>query len=559
MCLKTLTLDLFFLLTLVGFTVAAQGPINQAESLSPIIDNIIEQGFQPGEPGGVALVANGNGILYEKAFGMANLELDVPMKTDMVFRIGSVTKQFTAVAILQLVEQGKISLQDDITKFIPDYPAQGHTISIHHLLNHTSGIMSYTDNPEVFNLETMRKSLDPEGVIDLFKDRPMNFAPGERFSYNNSGYILLGYIIEKVSRETYPDYVRNHLFEPAGMVHSLYGDDKQILKNRAYGYQPFDGAYANADFMDLSLPYAAGSLMSTARDLFKWNEALKNEIFLKQETLELAFQEGLLNDGSPIEYGYGWSLGEFRGSRIIFHGGGINGFVCFALWLPQEDLYVAVLMNATGNSPEELALRIAGQAIGKPFPEQQTSINPEDLQDYSGLYEGPEDVRRAIYVEDGKLFSMRTDGTPFLIFPFEKDKFFYENSLTTIEFLRDRTGKITSAIFRTAIGKPENMVLTDLPLPEKPEEMQLPAEILQRYPGKYELAPGFMLTITLENGKLMTQATGQSKFEIFARTETLFFPKVVAATLEFVLDNSGNANAVILKQAGQELRAPRVE
>ena len=557
--MKTKTLNLFLLLVLLGFGAAAQRSASRNVQLSRALDTLIEQQYPSDEPGGVALVAKGDEVLYEKAFGMANLELEVPMQTNMVFRIGSVTKQFTAVAILQLMEEGKLSLQDDITKFIPNYPTHGHTITVHQLLNHTSGIMSYTDNPEIFNLEAMRKPLDPEELLELFKYQPMNFAPGERFLYNNSGYILLGYIIEKVSGESYAEYVRTHLFEPAGMEHSLYGDDKKVLKNRAYGYQPYEDGFVNADFLDMSLPYAAGSLMSTARDLFKWNQALKSGKILKPETLELAYQEGVLNDGSTIDYGYGWSLGEFKGTRMISHGGGINGYVCYELWLPQEDLNVVVLLNSTGKSPETLALKVAAHAIGMPFPEKEIPLEVSALEEYSGVYEGDDEVRRAIFVEDGKLFSQRTDGNPFRIIPFEKDKFYYENSLTTIEFQRDRNGKVTSALFMTAIGEPEPLTLTDLPLPEKPEEVQLPVEILQRYPGQYELAPGFILTVTLEEGKLMAQATGQSKFEIFARSETLFFPKVVAATIEFLLGEDGKANALILRQAGQEMRAPKID
>ncbi|MEE4178282.1 MAG: DUF3471 domain-containing protein, partial [Bacteroides sp.] len=212
-----------------------------------------------------------------------------------------------------------------------------------------------------------------------------------------------------------------------------------------------------------------------------------------------------------------------------------------------------------GKSPEDVALRIAAQVLGKPFPEKEIPVDVATLQQYSGVYEGDDEVRRAIFVEEGKLYSQRTDGTPFRIFPYEKDKFYYENSLTTIEFQRDQSGKVTSALFKTGIGEPQSMKLTDLPLPEKPEELQLPQEILQRYTGKYELAPGFILTVTLEDGKLMTQATGQSKFEIFARSETLFFPKVVAATIEFLMDDSGKTNALILKQGGQEMKAPKLD
>jgi CubicO group peptidase (beta-lactamase class C family) len=548
-------LFLVFLFTTLG--VFAQTRVNQTLGLE--FDRLLNEQYKAGEPGVAALVAKNGQVIYRKAFGMANLELDVPMTPDMVFRIGSITKQFTAVAILQLLEQGKLSLDDEITRFIPDYPTQGHKITIHHLLNHTSGIKSYTSMSE-FSM-VLRKDHAPSQIIDIFKDEPMDFAPGERYLYNNSGYILLGYIIEKISGQAYEEYVDEHLFKPAGMINSIYGNDKMVLKNRAYGYQPSGSGYANADYLSMTLPYAAGSLMSPVDDLLKWNIALHSAKLLKKETLQLAFNPGKLNDGTQMTYGYGWEMGNLQGSPSISHGGGIHGFISFALWLPEENVVVVLLQNVTGQAPEDLAYQMAAQTIGKPFNFKEITIAENILQEYVGVFESQDGVKRAIFVEDGKLFSQRLGGgaSQFRITPFVKDGFYYENSLSQISFLRNASGKVEGAVFKTATGLPEEMKLTDEPLPEKTREIQLPEEILQRYVGKYEVVQGFELTFTLEEGKLMTQATGQPKFQIFAESETKFFLKVVEASVEFLLDETGKANALILRQSGQEIKASKLE
>ena len=182
---------------------------------------------------------------------MADIELNVPMQSDMVFRIGSITKQFTAVCILQLMEQGKLGLQDEITKFIPDYPTQAHKITIEHLLTHTSGIMSYTGMKNFQDI--IRKDMKPEEIIDFFKNQPMEFAPGSKWNYNNSGYFLLGYIIEKVSGKTYPQYLEENIFKPLGMTNSFYGSNNKIIRNRASGYQPANEGTVNADIMSMTI------------------------------------------------------------------------------------------------------------------------------------------------------------------------------------------------------------------------------------------------------------------------------------------------------------------
>jgi CubicO group peptidase (beta-lactamase class C family) len=552
---------LFFstiILTLaIVFNATAQPKTKENQQLANAIEKILEEDYKADGPGVAVLVAKNGNIIYNKGVGMANLELGVPMKADMIFRIGSITKQFTAVAILQLMEQGKLSLEDEITKFIPDYPTHDHKITIHHLLTHTSGIASYTGMKD-WTPEVMKKDITPLEMVDFFKDQPMDFEPGEEWRYNNSGYFLLGYIIEKVSGQTYEEYVREHLFEPAGMVNSLYGNDRNIILNRAYGYQLGEHGYENANFLSMTQPYAAGSLMSTVEDMFRWNRALISGKVISQESLTLAWTNHTLNNGSMINYGYGWMPGDVQGSAMIAHGGGINGFMTHEAYFPAEDLFVVLFLNCTCIGTEA-AHKIAALALGKPFDYKEIDIEVSKLDDYTGVYQNSAGNQRNIYIEDGKLISQRVGGGTFRIIPFEADKFFFENSLTYIEFTRNRLDKVIAGITKPSTGLPETWEKTDLPLPEKRREIEVSEDILKSHVGNYELMPGFVLYITLEGGHLMAQATGQSTNEIFAESENVFFLKVVEASLEFIKDESGNSVALILRQGGQELEGKRIQ
>ncbi len=325
-------------------------------------DSLLKEIFPADGPGGAAIVAKKGEILYRKAFGKAHLELDVQMQPDHIFRIGSITKQFTACAILKLVEEGKLSLSDELTKFIPNYPTQGHTISVEHLLTHTSGIRSYTELKK-WTDEVRKKDFTPTELIDYFKDEKMDFAPGERFRYNNSGYILLGYIIEKVSKKTYAEYIDESFFQPLNMSHSFYGNHSDIISNRVAGYAAEKDHYQNAEVLSMTQPYAAGSLLSNVDDLLTWYEAVMNDQVINKESLAKALSPYKLNNGKDTEYGYGWFIRKLRASPIITHGGGINGFLSSSMYLPEEKVFVAVLSNCTCHSPSEVSLKLAEIAM----------------------------------------------------------------------------------------------------------------------------------------------------------------------------------------------------
>lgn len=332
-----------------------------AQNLQAKIDSSILTVFKDKNgPGAVFMVAHQGKIIYEKAFGKANLELEVDMRTESVFQLGSMTKQFTAIALLMLEEQGKLKVTDPVSKYIPDYPA-GDKITIHHLLTHTSGIKDFTKMKSLS--EIAQKEMTPKMMVDFFKNEAMDFAPGEKFVYNNSGYVLLGFLIELTSGENYEAFIKKNIFDKAGMTHSYYASDRRLISKRAYGYHKKEPSYVNKTSISFSVPFSSGSLMSTTGDLLKWQNALNKNTLLSAEKSKKAFSSYKLNSGEAFTYGYGWHLKEINGVVTREHGGSIFGFKTMGVYIPDEDLYVVGLSNCDCNSPTKLTGDIATLAL----------------------------------------------------------------------------------------------------------------------------------------------------------------------------------------------------
>jgi CubicO group peptidase (beta-lactamase class C family) len=347
---------LFLLCFIVLFSVRSN-----AQDLNRKIDSLIQSELkETNGPGGVFLISKKGKPIYEKAFGMANLELDSKLNTNSIFQIGSMTKQFTAVAILMLEEQGKLKVSDPVAKYIPSYP-NGDKITIHHLLTHTSGIKDFTKMKALQNIA--QKEMTPEQMVDFFKNEPVDFAPGEKFEYNNSGYVVLGYIIELASGETYEDFIKKNIFDKAGMTNSYYASDRKIIKNRAFGYHKKSTGYVNKTVINFSVPFSSGSLMSTLDDMLKWQNALNQNLLLSSKEETKAFTKYKLNNGQEIEYGYGWHLKNISGIPTREHGGSIFGFKSMAVYIPSEDIYVLGFSNCDCNSPTQLVKDMAKLAL----------------------------------------------------------------------------------------------------------------------------------------------------------------------------------------------------
>jgi len=302
---------------------------------------------------GAVLVARDGLVLFQKAYGLANREYDVPNKLQTKFRIGSMTKQFTAMGVMLLVERGKVRLSDRVCNYIDNCPNAWSGITLRHLLSHTSGIPDFTDFPDDDQFE--RLPTTPLAAIARFRDKPLDFPPGQQFRYSNSGYVLLGYIIERASGEKYEDFLRTNIYEPLGMLDSGYDHPWMILKNRANGYARKDGQIVNATFMEMDAPIGAGSMYSTVGDFLRWDQALYTEKLVSRKSLEQLFTpfEGPYPPNQPLvrglysrhRYGYGWFITKWFGRDLVWHGGLINGFSSAILRYREDRTLVVVLEN----------------------------------------------------------------------------------------------------------------------------------------------------------------------------------------------------------------------
>lgn len=555
--LATLTL-----LPPVGSPAQAQPALASARSASAPyqaqLDAVMTSVFAPDQPGAAAIVVKDGTVVYRKAIGMASMELGVPLQPDTVFRLGSITKQFTAAAVMLLVEDGKVALTDPIEKYLPGYPTQGHVITVEHLLTHTSGIQSYTDIPGWFPTK-IRSDLSLLELIDGFKKEPMQFGPGARYAYNNSAYVILGAVIEKASGTTYEQFLTTRIFTPLGLTRTFFGSNEPIIRGRAQGYTEEKGVVRNAAYLSMTQPHAAGSLVSTVDDLATWDAALVAGKLLKPESLQKMATPYTLKDGSRTGYGYGLQVGTLRGREAVEHGGGIHGFATYALSLPADRVYVAVLANSDVPKapPGYLAKRLAAIALGSPFPERTAiTVDPSVLARYTGVYEG-KSGRRTVTVDGGKLYTQRGGGPKAEARPFSTTEFFYDKSLTHLRFEVGADGRATAMLMHVDEGDtPERLARTS-DVPVTPEAVRVNPAIYDAYVGNYELGPNFILTVTRDGDRLLTQATGQQKIEIFPLSETEFFPKVMEARITFVKSPDGTVTGLVLRQNGREMPANR--
>jgi len=544
---------------LAGLAVSHPASTTDAD-LASAIDAMLVGTYKPDQPGAAVIVVKDGKTVLRKGYGMADLELGVKIEPDMVFRIGSITKQFTGVSILMLIEQGKLAFTDEITKFWPDYPTHGYKITVEHLLTHTSGIKSYTSLPEW--LAMWRKDMSVDEIINLFKDKPMDFAPGEKWAYNNSGYILLGAIVEKVSGESYEQFVQRHIFDVLGMKHSSYGSAARIIPRRIPGYSRGKTGLENSAYLSMTQPYAAGSLLSSVDDLALWDAALSTDKLVKQPTLQRAFTPYKLNSGKSTGYGYGWAIVDYEGHQMIEHGGGINGFTTYLLRVPQDRVMVAVLTNKDYGrpTPDDVAFKIASMAIGKPYREPvSVAVSEKVLDALVGVYEDEDGDQRVITRQGSQLYSQRSGGGKQAMFAASESEFFFKESLTRIKVRKNPEGRVIELTLNNRYGPMEVERKTDKPIPGPRKEVKVDAAVLDQLTGDYEIAPGMAITISREGERLFAAMPGQPKLPIVPESETTFFVKSVDAAIEFEKDASGKVTGALFKQGSQTLSAKKVK
>ncbi len=436
---------LFFFITYIGFS----------QSYQSKIDAVVSSTYSSKEPGISVLVAKDRKAIYSKAFGKSNLELNTPLETNSVFQIGSITKQFTAISILMLEEQGKLSVEDKIGKYIPEYAEFGKDITIHHLLNHTSGIKNRTPVGDKGFIS--KTNMSPTELIAYFKDEPLEFKPGERFKYSNAGYILLGRIIEIVSGQPYSDFIEQNIFDKIGMKNSSCGDMKQVIPNLTKGYIIEQNDFVKSDYINLSLAYSAGAILSTTEDLLKWQNALLSNTLLKASSIKQAMTPTLLNSGKRVPYGYGFRFSKLGNSPVIAHTGSTKGFTSIALFLPKEKLYITALTNCNCKNVNNVAKQVAELFVNLPDnkitevennqPERKSiDVPSEILSDYTGTYEVKPNVNLTIGLDNtNQLYLLAPGQTKKVeLFAETQNHFFVKIVDAEITFNTNEKGKVIS-------------------------------------------------------------------------------------------------------------------
>jgi len=423
----------FTLLVLSGCGAMGQG--NSITS-KPIIDKEMETFLQAHQETeefmGSVLVARGDDVLHSSGYSMANLEHSVPNTSETVFRLASLTKQFTAAAILQLQEQGKLNVNDPVDRYLPDYP-HGKEITIDQLLNHTAGIPDYEFlQPSM----VFRNAVSLDELMAKFSGLPLDFRPGSRFSYSNSGYVVLTAILENVSGQTYAEYLAEHIFQPVGMEQTHYDYANIVLQGRAAGYTLDGAGYQNAEFFDMSNVAGAGGLVSNVHDMYRWDRALYTAQVLNEASRRAYFAPTVeMSEGG--QYTYGGALLEIGSRDYTLFSGQISGFFTTSLRYPDEEIFVIVLSNVSDPVAQAIALGLAAIALGDPYeaPEQDTAIevDPAIYERYVGQYAIEPDTVVTILIEEGHLFVQEPDQLRFEIFPSSETEYFAEVGNTRIQ------------------------------------------------------------------------------------------------------------------------------
>jgi CubicO group peptidase (beta-lactamase class C family)/uncharacterized protein YneR len=560
---------------------------SQAQTQTQQIDQLLTQYQAYNKFNGSVLVAHQGKVVYKKGFGEANMEWNIPNAPNTKHRLGSITKQFTAMLILQLAAEGKLDLQAPISKYLPDYPkATGDKITTHHLLTHTSGIPNYTAMPGFFK-DDSRDPYSPEEFVKKFSDKELEFTPGEQFNYSNSGYFLLGVLVEELSGKTYEQMLQEKIFTPLGMKDSGFDHHGVIMKNRATGYEKRGVEFVNSDYLDMSIPYAAGSMYSTVEDLYLWDQALYTTALLPQKYMDLFFQPAIPAWGGS-HYAYGWSIGKepigntTDSIAVIAHGGGINGFNT-TISRSITDKSLVVLLNNTGGAPlDEMTIAIRGILAGKTYDMPKKSLAFDILSvietkgldagvahyqanKHSATYDFKEGEMNQIGYQllgDGKLeaaaqvFKLNMEAFP-------KSANTYDSYAEALMNLGDNAGAIKYYTISVEMD-PSNQgglkMLEKLGVDTKAlvKEHVVPEQLLATYVGSYELQPGFVLTITKEGSQMKAQATGQPMLDIFPKSDNVFYLTAVQAQIAFNKDAKGAIESLTLFQGGQEMVGRRL-
>jgi CubicO group peptidase (beta-lactamase class C family) len=505
---------------------------------------------------GSVLVEKGGKVLLDNAYGMSDVNKKIKNMSKSTFPIGSVTKQFTAMAIMLLQQKGLLNVKNKLSKYIPDFP-RGDDITLHNLLTHTSGIPNFPYPSDYAALAT--GNINVLDVIKLLEKKPLDFEPGSKYSYSNSGYVLLGYIVEKVSKMSLENYFKKYIFTPLKMKNTgvCYKNGKKQYSTN--GYSGYLEVLSVDDAPLLNIAFGAGCLYSTVDDLAIWDRALYTEKLVSKKTLSKIFSPYVYIGNSKYYYGYGWIISGSSPIKEVFHDGKTLGASALVSMNLESKLRIIILSNNTLSDLYTFKNTLSDISLGKkyimPVKQKVISLDSASLDNYIGTYQISPDVKILISKDGNQLNAQLSGQGMYDIYPESVTKFFYKLVDAQITFVFDGNNVIQSLSLRQ-----NGQILTAIKTSNQSRnKIQVDPKIYDSYVGVYELSPGIDLTITKENDKIFAQVTGQQIAEIFPESETSYFYKIVDAQIDFIKDDNGVVTGAVIKQAGKEFNMKKIK
>ncbi len=515
---------------------------------------ILDAAYPAGGPGAAVVVTRGGRVIYSGGRGLADVEAGRAITPDAVFKLGSIVKQFTAAVVLQLVAEERISLDDPISRFFPDFPQPSARATVRQLLNHTSGIQDYTKIPGWIARARIRPWTTAELVAEV-RNRPATSEPGRNWEYNNAGYTMLGAIVEQVTGRPWHEAVRARIARPLGLQSLEYAVTGEAGPAMVRGYTEDDGRQRLSPAVNMSVAHAAGGLVGSVADVATWAQALHHGRVVSPDLYMEMIRPARLTDGSTRPYGFGFRLQQLRGRRALVHGGAGAGLDTDSVYLPSEDLFVAVFANSDepATDPSILTRRLAALALGEPFPTfSRADVDQATLEPLFGVYSAEDGEPLRFFTRDGRLF-MAQDEAEMEAFAAGDDRFFFERDrLSWISFARRADGAHVVEVHRPDNAQPQRAVRTG----PVPPPLTVAASVLHSYVGTYATETVTVTVAVGDNGWLTIQPEGGRVLQMRPVSDTEFRVDAGGFRLVFHSEN-GEVNRFTMYRGARELHGER--
>ena len=520
-------------------------------------DALLQASYPADGPGVAVIVTRGGRVIYTSGRGLADLETRRAITPDTPFRLGSIAKQFTAATVLQLVKEGVLSLDDPISRFLPDFPQPGATATVRQLLNHSSGVQDFSKIPGWMGSEPSLRPHSTADLVALTISRPSPSAPGQRWEYNNGGYVLLGAIIEKVTGKAWHEAVNERIARPLGLSSLVYAGADEAGSARARGYSGEAGSFRPARGVHMSVAHAAGGLVASVSDMAKWAQALHGGRVVSPALYQEMIQPAQLADGSTQPYGFGLRLQKIRGLAAYVHGGAGRGLDTDSVYVPSEELFVAVFANSDdlGVAPSSVTRRLAAMALGEPIPSfTRAVVDVASIEPLFGAYAADKAPPLRFFERDGKFFVGQENNEKEALAAGQDRFFFGPNDLAWIRFERRPGGAHAIEVHRPDAAQPQRAVRTG---PVPPAFTVAPA-VLQTYVGRYQTETLALTIAHGENKGLTITPAGQGPLPLRPVSETEF--RIDGTPMRLVFHpERGKVDRLTLYRGARELHGRRVE